>query len=105
MGMTTEEKDALVGRTIREEAELEVELAATDKLITETIEALDTYTAAIKQRIAQVNDGAQERLWTPAVAAKYCDLSKLTALVNTRIETAQKLRQVSEILSRLSVRR
>jgi hypothetical protein len=99
--MSPEERDAVVGRTIREKSDLQRDLAVTDKLLADVAADLRTLAVFISEQTAAIP--SQSAL--PALSAlhKHADFSKIAGLLDERKKTANKLQSAITQLTAMGV--
>ena len=102
--MSPEEQDAIVGKTVREKAALERELATTDKLLKDIAAELITLAREIDEWTAPVLPAPGRSFGFHGTLQKYADVSKISELVKERTDTWRKLQDVISHLSAMGVR-
>ena len=100
--MSQSEKDAVIGKAVREEKELRIGLAAQDKQLEDIAEDLNELRERIRARIHRFHPDLTD-LPIPPELGQY-GLARLADLVRDRRSAYDKLKAAEDLLVRLGIR-
>lgn len=101
--MSTDEQDALIGKAVRERAQLRTQLAALDAALNDVSRYFEKLAGEIKDRVRQQPNfpALYAPIEVPAGIAKYADLSGLTIALKERARTMHELQSANDLLKRM----
>ena len=103
--MSPDEQDAIVGKTVREKADIERQLATTDKLLSDIATELLALAGEINEWIAPVAPNPGRPFFASySTLHRYADFSKIVNLAHERRSASLKLRNVLSHLSAMGIR-
>ena len=106
--MSQNEQDAVIGRTIREKAELTKELATIDANLRQLAAAFGGFSVEISERTSRgsttTEPTSEEPLLIPPVLAECGEFHRVARLVDERRETYRRLRETLGLLEQMGVK-
>jgi len=101
--MSETDKDAIIGRAVREEKQLRLELGLQDKVLKDVVQGLDELKEGIRSRTG-IFHPVRDKLALPVDLSKYSDFAAIVAALNDRLALHEKLREAEATLVRLGIR-
>ena len=103
VSVSDSEKDAILGRAVREEKQLRSDLAAMDKQVSYITEALGEFKQEISRRVNPFHPDLTD-LAIPSDLSAYADITRIVQLIRDRKALYEKLEEANRTLICLGVR-
>ena len=100
--MPETDRDAIIGRAVREEQQLHLDVTAADKRLRDIGEALQNVRDQVSSRSPIIPSASQ--LTVPADLSPYIDISKIAELMTEKAILNARLREAEKLLEDLGVR-